>query len=1352
MVWEFEEARLPEADQALNKDLAQILGYLNFSSGSSDPATLACLNRVYERILQVDGASPTWPLAAGLLVRRLDELHAASESHVEPSAFRDADQARQVLQLTFGHVLSGYREFHQDLLSHADEQLLFGPFFVGRVFEAVLQEGPPWIETDRVVGQAIRRLNDYVGHRPVATLETHKGEPYAAEWVRPIPVYIKDAGFAVTPYRDVIESALNLIRQTDEGLLRAACFDPELLDELAIDPRAYDFDHPVHKRQNYHFGQWDPHHIDNQGRYRRFVIHQVTLDALYCRTQAKSDLPADQLLLEAGAVLAGTILMASGISGSGPDTHASTVTLATLLPRIAAYRDEFYKQLLDRLEGPHAERLQAESQRRRQPFGAARQQLNAKLARRRACQLEHVHLARMYARMGRYDASCEESVVVPSTSARLLCQIECWLTEGHAHVAAGRLDEAAELLPRSMSMLERAIACGAVVDPWNILGYDAQFSLFPSAENSVPDHRVEELIAVMDQMFGLYAEVWREAAANDNHRLFERIQEEFRQTVDWWRKYAVHEVASVDCPDPLATYGAAEKVAHALNLWQQGEASAGDVRFWAPHADMFDSPKAYALVIDALLDRGDLVASRALLVHWLGQVDRVPLEEGPTSFCRLAQHWFLALRKIQADEPDRLDGRPPWRMLRRFFDFLEANADQYWHAPSFMLDSHGSTPRSERLAGIETDEEEDDDDDNEDDDDDDNDGLYDAAYQDVVYRDSTDDGMDGAVFEEDLTSDDALVRESQRLSIRLAFLETVARLWRLMAVCPEMLDGRHEDEPPDEDLLGERIGDMCRWIEQALENQDGLLRLLRAVHEHRIPVIATDHESMVEYDRRRMIKESILERIMATLVVTADAARWLQAAAAAAVPDAGSPDAGTLLPRPDNESPDERALVRTFRDLLRGDIESFRGGWDELREALSSRPLLYVPLAKGGDPDAVVATRSRQQAIHDLLNWLPRLGLLFESCQLIETARRMERHNAVGPGAVTDFDALFKTGYRSIVKSLVVVSRAWDADADDQTRQTTLIQCLDQVSESLLASWLSHSRTLRLSVLERLNDRRIWRAIVPFVQEYGEDLFSQRFLNLGNLRAILHQGTDAWLQRQEERFTEDDAPRLLRALDDKLPRSEAVDMLTLILEAVAENYGEYRDYNSTTTQSDRGEMLYTLLDFLRLRTRYDRVCWNLKPYVMAHEVLVRQEETEAANIWREVVTERVNDEAEQYLVRLGEMQQKHAMQMPTVADRLAERFVRPMTIDRMRALVEPSLESDEAFEELRREVDRLTLEPTGVGLDVPAWLLALEDEVEATGRGPLDRDLDKTIQPRVPQVHMDLEEVRRQMDAWSEEL
>ena len=68
-------------------------------------------------------------------------------------------------------------------------------------------------------------------------------------------------------------------------MLRNAYFDPELLDELAFDPRAYDFDHPVNKRPNYHFGQWDPHHLDNQGRYRRFVVQQVTLDVLLERVE-----------------------------------------------------------------------------------------------------------------------------------------------------------------------------------------------------------------------------------------------------------------------------------------------------------------------------------------------------------------------------------------------------------------------------------------------------------------------------------------------------------------------------------------------------------------------------------------------------------------------------------------------------------------------------------------------------------------------------------------------------------------------------------------------------------------------------------------------------------------------------------------------------------------------------------------------------------------------------------------------------------------------------------------------------------------------------------------------------------
>ncbi len=110
--------------------------------------------------------------------------------------------------------------------------------------------------------------------------------------------------------------------------------------------RAYDHAHPVNRRPNYVFGEWDPHHIDNQGRYRRFVVRKITLDALLDRVENPGPLDRGELLWEAAAVLAGVVLMASGVSGWGPSAHDSVTTLGVLLPRIARYRDAFYEQLL----------------------------------------------------------------------------------------------------------------------------------------------------------------------------------------------------------------------------------------------------------------------------------------------------------------------------------------------------------------------------------------------------------------------------------------------------------------------------------------------------------------------------------------------------------------------------------------------------------------------------------------------------------------------------------------------------------------------------------------------------------------------------------------------------------------------------------------------------------------------------------------------------------------------------------------------------------------------------------------------------------------------------------------------
>jgi hypothetical protein len=80
------------------------------------------------------------------------------------------------------------------------------------------------------------------------------------------------------------------------------------------------------------------------------------------------------------------------------------------------------------------------------------------------------------------------------------------------------------------------------------------------------------------------------------------------------------------------------------------------------------------------------------------------------------------------------------------------------------------------------------------------------------------------------------------------------------------------------------------------------------------------------------------------------------------------------------------------------------------------------------------------------------------------------------------------------------------------------------------------------------------------------------------------------------------------------------------------------------------------------------------------------------------------------------------MQLPTISDRLGERFVRPLIIDRLRAMVEPAMNGggksrQAAFEALEQEISELVSEPHGAGLDVPDWLTALEDEVtEARSR------------------------------------
>jgi hypothetical protein len=228
-------------------------------------------------------------------------------------------------------------------------------------------------------------------------------------------------------------------------------------------------------------------------------------------------------------------------------------------------------------------------------------------------------------------------------------------------------------------------------------------------------------------------------------------------------------------------------------------------------------------------------------------------------------------------------------------------------------------------------------------------------------------------------------------------------------------------------------------------------------------------------------------------------------------------------------------------------------------------------------------------------------------------------------------------------------------------------------------------------------------------------LFTQKFLNLGNLRAILHQRALVWLSNLEQNPDSQEL-RIVRELGSAISRDEAAKWLTIAIEAVVENYREYRDYNTTTTQSDHGELLYTLADFLRLRAAYDRVAWKLKPVVMAHEILVRNDRPLAAELWQRALAERTAETADAHLQRFDELCAQYGIRLPSIAERLGERYTRPLAIDRVRALVAPAIAAAETgdpapFAALQQEIAGLAEEPAGAGLDLPDWLAAWEDEV-----------------------------------------
>lgn len=1304
----------------------EVLGYLNFSGGRPDPKFESNINELL--------AGVPWKQVAETLRTVLADLHQSSP------AFTECSQAEHVISLTFDRALPAYREHHRDLLFHLKDEDFQHPFFLAKVFEAVLEQGGPWDEGDRIIAGVLRKLNDFAGYRPIAVLENgRRMELYSHERFRPMPLYLRGAGVANGPYRAVVERAIELLRQMPPQVLADAYFDLDMMDELAVDQRAHDHIHPANKRTNYLFGEWDPHQIDIKGRYRRFVVRKMILDALLDWAAKQKRVDPDEVLFDIAAVLCGTILMASSISGYGPECHDSNVTLSSLLPRVARQRDEFYTRLVQTASGARAKRLARHTKLTRQPFGHVRQALNMFLAQYGAQQVQRRQLAYLFARMGYAEASLRQASIIPCASARFECEVLCRAHTARRIVEQGKLEETTRLLEEAEDYLHRGIECGALVDPWNVLGFQGLFPLFSSREDSVPDQRVEMLYHIMESLLDAYSRALEEAAARGDKAIASRISARYENLAQFWDRFGTVTVEDLPRVAAHEQLDSASHVARALAEWREAGEATGDISFWRSHVDQFQSSKAYAQVVSALLERRDRVAALGLLMQWLSQHESVGLEAGHQSFEDLLLWWMgLVVEDGTTSKDD------PWPLVRRMFDYLEANAGELWQSPIFRQgviveeSSRDSWPVSSdknepaETADVEADS-------------DDEDALFSAAYDEVVYRDSTDDGQEGPIMDERsrLDGDTEFERLEKRMDPRLKFLRMMAQLWQMAATLAvereQMLNGESKEAKAARTSQTESLR---HWMDHATQLQNDLGNLIDELWRSDIGESDGEHDSNIEFDSQLQAKLYLVQSGLTTWL-SCRSAQWCLACA--------------LSPEDQNvrSTADDVRVIDMYRGIIQRDEVEVRRVLPGLLRSLQRKPLLYVPLEHGGDPKQILEARSQQMVVRFLLAHLPQLGLLRETWHLLRTARHMERASRPMGMAVTEFDRLFRIALRNTLECVVRASREWKGG---RFTNEELIEVVGEIVELYLDQWLEHSSTMRLSSVEALKVESVWNDTAKFVKTYGSDILNARVLTLGNVRAILHSGVSRFLEYLEQNEDPLHPVKLLEDLrNGKIDREEASEHLHLIYQVVVEKFDRFLEYNTTTTQSDYGEQFYSLLDFLRLETAYDRDAWNLLPVAVAHEVLARQGKPEAAIIWEDVFTVKTEEMADTHLEELESLQKKYGMRLPSVTNHLQERFVKPLAVNHMLAQIRPACEDADAgrhdspsFQAMQSAVEEYIKTTSGSGLDVPSWLKTLEEElqhVHESGDAPVP---DVEPQLRLPAPSLSLKDLRQQLKGWKQ--
>ena len=130
--------------------------------------------------------------------------------------------------------------------------------------------------------------------------------------------------------------------------------------------------------------------------------------------------------------------------------------------------------------------------------------------------------------------------------------------------------------------------------------------------------------------------------------------------------------------------------------------------------------------------------------------------------------------------------------------------------------------------------------------------------------------------------------------------------------------------------------------------------------------------------------------------------------------------------------------------------------------------------------------------------------------------------------------------------------------------------------------------------------------------------------------------------------------------------------------------------------------------------------------------------------------------ADDHLKRFDQLSRKYGMRLPTIADRLGERFVRPLAIDELTALVRPAFgqlrrgQTTGALARLVAGIEAFASDVCGAGIDLPGWLESLEGELDAVSSPGWTDELKPDTGLAVPRIRLSWAEAQREVEGLAE--